>query len=251
VAAGYREIVLTGVNVGDYGRKEGTDLPDLLRALVRIPGLDRLRISSIEPNLLSDEILELVAGNGTLCRHFHVPLQSGSDPILRAMRRRYTTAQYAERIEAIRRLIPDAGIGVDVIVGFPGESEADFAATHRFLESLPVSYLHIFTYSERPNTPAASRPKRVEPALRFRRSAILRQLGEKKRREFHASSLGRTLPVLLESDEGNGCRCGYSDTYVRVAVPAESAQANTLVDVLVTGVDSKGCSGRVLGENRR
>ncbi len=246
--AGYREIVLTGVNVGDYGRKDGTDLLALLRALVDVEGLDRLRISSIEPNLLTDGILDFVAAHPVMCRHFHIPLQSGSDDILHGMRRRYTTAQYASRIAAVRERVPDCGIGVDVIVGFPGETDRAFEATHRFLEDLPVSYLHVFTYSERRNTPAALRPGRVEPKERFRRSEILRLLGEKKKRAFQERMVGRVLPVLFESDEGDGCRCGFTDNYVRVGVPAGEAAGNTIVPVAITGVTGGRCDARVVQE---
>lgn len=247
--AGYREIVLTGVNVGDYGRKEGTDLPALLQALVEVEGLERIRISSIEPNLLSDDIIAFVASHPVMCRHFHIPLQSGSDAILHGMRRRYTTAQYAARIAAVRERLPECGIGVDVIVGFPGESDREFEETHRFLDGLPVSYLHVFTYSERRNTPAASRPGRVEPKERFRRSEVLRLLGEKKKRAFQERMVGNVLPVLFETDEGDGCRCGLTDNYVRVGIPAGDATGNTIVPVAITGVSAGRCDGRVVKES--
>lgn len=246
--AGYREIVLTGVNVGDYGRKDDTDLLALLRALVGVEGLDRLRISSIEPNLLTDDIIDFVAAHPVMCRHFHIPLQSGSDEILRGMRRRYTIAQYASRIAAVRDRLPECGIGVDVIVGFPGETETGFEATHRFLEDLPVSYLHVFTYSERRNTPAAYRPMRVEPKERFRRSEVLRLLGEKKKRVFHERMVGTVLPVLFETDEADGCRCGFTDNYVRVGIPAGEAAGNAIVPVTITGVTGGRCDARVVKE---
>jgi threonylcarbamoyladenosine tRNA methylthiotransferase MtaB len=244
--AGYREIVLTGVNVGDYGRKDGTDLLALLRSLADVEGLDRLRISSIEPNLLTDAIIDFVASHPVMCNHFHIPLQSGADEVLRGMRRRYTAAQYASRVAAVRKRLPECGIGVDVIVGFPGETEQEFEATHRFLVDLPISYLHVFTYSERRNTPAASRPMRVEPKERFRRSQVLRQLGEKKKRAFHERMVGRVLTVLFETDEGDGCRCGFTDNYVRVGVPAGEAAGNTIVPVAITGVAGGRCDAHVL-----
>lgn len=244
-AAGYREIVLTGVNVGDYGRKHGADLLALLRGLAEIEGLDRLRISSIEPNLLTGEIIDFVAAHDVMCKHFHIPLQSGSDDILRAMRRRYTAAQYAGRVRAVLERIPDCGIGADVITGFPGETDLHFEETRRFLADLPVSYLHVFTYSERPNTPAAGSARHVEPKVRSRRSAILRELGGRKKRAFHERMIGRTLPILVESEEGEGCRCGYTDNYVRVAVPADTAPANTIVPVVIVGVADGCCTGVV------
>jgi len=245
IAEGYREIVLTGVNVGDYGRKDGTDLATLLRSLERLEGLERIRISSIEPNLLTDEIIEFVASRGVMCRHFHIPLQSGSDDILRGMRRRYTAGRYAERIRAVREHIPDCGIGVDVIVGFPGETDAHFDETCEFVGDLPISYLHVFTYSERPDTPAARSGSHVDPAVRAERSRRLRGIGLAKKLDFYACMVGQTVPVLLEDDEQDGCRCGFTGNYVRVAVPAGEAPGNSIVDVAITGLDDDRCTGRV------
>ncbi len=245
VAEGYREIVLTGVNVGDYGRKSGTSLAELLRALADIEGLSRIRISSIEPNLLSDEIIGFVAGHDAMCRHFHVPLQSGSDEVLRAMKRRYTASQYERRIRAVTERIPDCGIGVDVIVGFPGETDRHFRETCAFVADLPVSYLHVFTYSERPGTPASQFASSIDPAVRAERSRILRGIGLAKKRDFYARMVGRTVPVLLEADEDNGCRCGFTGNYVRVTVPASAAPANAIVDVDITGLGTDRCTGRV------
>jgi threonylcarbamoyladenosine tRNA methylthiotransferase MtaB len=245
VAGGYREIVLTGVNVGDYGRKSGTDLAALLRALALVGGLQRLRISSIEPNLLTDEIIGIVASHGVMCRHFHVPLQSGSDEILRGMRRRYSAGRYAERIRAVVERIPDCGIGVDVIVGFPGESDGDFLATCALVADLPLSYLHVFTYSERPDTLAARAASAVDPGVRAERSRVLRGIGLRKKQEFYNRMVGKTVPVLLEADEEDGCRCGFTGNYVRVAVPAGDAPGNSLVDVVLTGLGEDKCMGRV------
>ena len=225
VAQGYREIVLTGVNVGDYGRTSGTNLLSLLRALESVPGLRRLRISSIEPNLLTDEIIQAAASSSVLCPHFHIPLQSGDDTVLRRMRRRYTVADYAARVHAVRRILPDAGIGVDVIVGFPGETEAQFERTARFLTELPVSYLHVFTYSARPDTPAAGYPDQVSPRERQRRNAVLRSIGEMKRLSFHETLLGRTVQVLLENEVRDGRRMGLAPNYARVAVEAVAGPA--------------------------
>ena len=245
VAQGYKEIVLTGVNVGDYGRKIGTHLAELLRALVCFRGLERLRISSIEPNLLDDEILSLVAAEKKLCKHFHIPLQSGSDEILRLMRRRYTTGHYRELIERIRSRIPNCGIGVDVIVGFPGETDRHFEQTHLFLSELPVSYLHVFTYSERPNTPAATYNRQVEPRIRFKRNEDLRILGQKKRHAFYRSMLGRSTDVLLEGNVQNGMRFGWTDNYVRVALPADGTVENAIVRVRITGMQDEYCEARL------
>jgi threonylcarbamoyladenosine tRNA methylthiotransferase MtaB len=250
VEEGYREIVLTGVNVGDYGKKTGGSLLELLRTLARVEGLERIRISSIEPNLLTDEIIDFVASTPVMCKHFHVPLQSGSDDILRAMRRRYTTAQYAGRIEAIRRRIPECGIGVDVITGFPGETEARFEETLGLLTCLPVSYLHVFTYSERERTPAAASTGRVEPRIRFRRTEDLRLLGAKKKEAFHRSLIGTTVRVLVESESSAGLREGLTDAYARVAFGGGSPAQNSFVDVLVEKADAERGTG-ILVEGRR
>lgn len=247
VARGYREIVLTGVNVGDYGRKSGTDLASLLRALSGVAALERLRVSSIEPNLLTDEIIAIVAGGGVMCSHFHVPLQSGSDEVLREMRRRYTAGRYAERIRRVRERIPDCGIGVDVIVGFPGETDRQFRETCAFVADLPVSYLHVFTYSERPDTPASRAASPVEPAVRAERSRILRGIGLRKKQEFYRRMVGHTVPVLLEADVENGCRCGFTGNYVRVEVPAAGLKVNSIVEVAISGVRDDRCTGRVRG----
>jgi threonylcarbamoyladenosine tRNA methylthiotransferase MtaB len=248
VESGYREIVLTGVNVGDYGRKTGSSLARLLRELGRVDGLDRIRISSIEPNLLTDEIIDTIGSEAKLCHHVHVPLQSGSDPILAAMRRRYTAAFYRRRIESAREALPDCGIGVDVIVGFPGETDELFAETKRFLADLPVTYLHVFTYSERPKTPAATRDHQVHHALRQQRNTALRMLSERKRREFHASLVGRVMPVLLESADERGIRRGWTGNYAAVAVNAGGTLPNAILPVKITAVGDEECIGEPAGE---
>jgi threonylcarbamoyladenosine tRNA methylthiotransferase MtaB len=252
VRQGYREIVLTGVNVGDYGRKSRRTLLELLGELVRLEGLARLRISSIEPNLLTREVIEFVAAEPVMCKHFHIPLQSGTDPILRAMRRRSTTSAYRALIEHIRSVLPEAGIGADVIVGFPGESDADFDATYAFLQNLPVSYLHVFTYSERPRTPAASMGASVDPHTRHRRNALLRELSRKKRRGFYESMLGKSVPVLMEGDCENGLRFGFTDNYVRVGVPEGAVEQNEIVRVKLEAIEDGICRGvcEVPGELR-
>jgi threonylcarbamoyladenosine tRNA methylthiotransferase MtaB len=243
VRAGYREIVLTGVNVGDFGKKSGTSLENLIRELESLQGLDRIRISSIEPNLLTESLIDRVATSRTLCKHFHIPLQSGSDDVLRGMRRRYTTAQYRDLILSIRRKIPGAGIGVDVITGFPGETEEHFAETYAFLNELPVSYLHVFTYSERPNTPATEMGEQVEPKIRFRRNEMLRILGQKKKQAFCESLVGQTVRVLAEGDVDNDIRFGFTDNYVRVGFPHELCGENELISLTIAGVRDLVCTG--------
>jgi threonylcarbamoyladenosine tRNA methylthiotransferase MtaB len=246
VRQGFKEIVLTGVNVGDYGRKTGTSLLALLESLSGIAGLERLRISSIEPNLLTSDIIRFVATTPVMCKHFHIPLQSGDDAILGLMRRRYTTARYAEVVHRIKEEVPDCGIGVDVIVGFPGEREEHFGNTCRFLSELPVSYLHVFTYSERPDTPAAAFANHVEPRVRFKRNEALRNIGARKRRVFHEHMLGRSLQVLLEGDVEGDHRLGFTDNYIRVAVPARGTEANSLVTVELVGIEGDRCMGRLV-----
>lgn len=241
VSQGYKEIVLTGVNVGDYGKKDGANLFALVRELVKIENLERLRISSIEPNLLTDELLAFVAAEKKMMNHFHIPLQSGSDEILRLMRRRYTTRYYDELLHRIKQAIPDCGIGVDVIVGFPGETERHFEETRRFLTEIPASYLHVFTYSERPNTPASSFGNAVEPRTRFMRSEIVRMLGRKKKHAFYRTMIGRTVPVLMEGEVEDGMRFGFSENYVRIGVPANEADENTIVGAKVTDVRDGFC----------
>lgn len=240
---GYREIVLTGVNVGDFRSPDG-DFPTLLGAMETIPGIDRVRISSIEPNLLSEEIIDRVAGSSVLCDHFHLPLQSGADAVLRRMKRRYTSADYREVIAKVRSRIPDCGIGADVIVGFPGETDELFEETLSFLESLPVSYLHVFTYSERAHTPAAEFHPVVPRAVRRERNAVLRALGERKRKEFHRSLLGKRVPVLTEGTVGSGLRFGLTEQYCRVGVPADAAPENAVIHVDIIRAAEDHCVGR-------
>ena len=251
VQQGFKEIVLTGVNVGDYGRKIESDLLTLLRALTAVKGLHRIRISSIEPNLLTKELRDFIAEHPAVCRHFHIPLQSGSDSVLRRMRRRYTTVTYRELIQRVREQFPDAGIGADVITGFPGETDGEHEATYRFLVDLPVSYLHVFTYSERPNTPAATHRNPVPPAIRARRNEQLRILGQRKRALFAGQHVGRTVTVLTETSVEDGFRFGFTDSFLRVGVPAAAAEENEIIDVHVTGVVQDHCIGEVNGYERK
>ena len=250
VAHGYKEIVLTGVNVGDYGRKIGTNLTSLLEALASIDGLERIRISSIEPNLLTDELITFMISSEKICNHFHIPLQSGSDDVLKGMRRRYLTARYPRGVETIKEKCPDAGIGVDVIVGFPGETEALFGETYQFLLELPVTYLHVFTYSERPNTPAEHFDGVVEPRVRFTRNKMLRILSKKKKRQFYEMMLGRTLPVLFEADPDQARMVGWTENYVRIGIKTDFALVNQVVPVRINAVDGDICIGEPAREGQ-
>jgi threonylcarbamoyladenosine tRNA methylthiotransferase MtaB len=246
VAAGYREIVLTGVNVGDYGRRSGTSLLALLGELVELDGLERIRISSIEPNLLTNELLALWVRNPKLCKHFHIPLQGGNDDILRSMRRRYLTDLYGNRIATIRGLFPDAGIGADVIVGFPGETDELFSKTYKFLVDLPISYLHVFTYSERPKTPALSFDGSVEPRIRAERSEMLRILSSRKRDVFHRSFLNSIVDVLFEDRTADGHWSGLTREYIRLKVRSSSELANQILPVRILKTEGEHCTGELV-----
>jgi threonylcarbamoyladenosine tRNA methylthiotransferase MtaB len=248
VRHGYKEIVLTGVNVGDYGQKIGTSLLSLLECIEQIEGLERVRISSIEPNLISSELIRFIRDSDRICHHFHIPLQSGNDEILKLMRRRYLTTYYREVIDTIKDEIPDAGIGADVIVGFPGETESHFEKTYGFLVELPLSYLHVFTYSERPNTLAATLPGGIQPTERARRSEMLRILSAKKRRRFYESFFGRTVRVLLEGTVEGDYRVGHTNNYIRVGVPKASAAENEIIDVNIREVKDWLCIADVARE---
>ncbi len=231
VASGYQEIVLTGVNTGDYGVKDGSSFYDLLIQLHHVRGLKRLRISSIEPNLLTDQIITLAADSDRLMPHFHVPLQSGSDEILGKMRRRYRSALYRDRVAQILSAMPDAGIGVDVIVGFPGETEQHFMETYDFLHALPVQYFHVFTYSERDNTPAADYGSPVPVEERRHRTRMLRTLSEKKTADFARRYRGTVRPVLFESERLDGTVQGFTDNHIRVSTKAQKGLAEKIADV--------------------
>ena len=233
---GVREIVLTGVNLGDFGRRRSgsetaeEDFLGLCQALDRVEGIDRFRISSIEPNLLSPEIIEHVAASRRFMPHFHIPLQSGSDRILGLMRRRYRRALYVERIAHIRAVMPHAGIGVDVITGFPSESEDDFRETFDFLHELDVSYLHVFTYSERDDTKALDIKPVVPMQARQDRNKTLRNLSYMKLRHFTERHAGQTRPVLFEHQDRDGMMEGYTDNYIRVRTPYRRDWVNQIVD---------------------
>lgn len=245
-AMGYREVVLTGVNVGDYGKKEGTTLRALLQELEGVEGIERIRVSSIEPNLLTDDLLSYWLSSRKVCRHFHIPLQNGTDGMLRSMRRRYTAEQYRDLIWSIRKADPDAGIGADVIVGFPGETEDVFERNFEFIHALPVSYLHVFTYSERPNTPSIVFPGRIEPRVRFSHSDRLRVLGQMKRSEFGRTQAGSVRPVLIEGTIENNRLSGYTDNYVRVEVPYHPSLENAVAEVRIGPFNGDACEGEIV-----
>jgi len=238
-----REIVLTGINIGDYGKGSSETFFDLIQQLDLLDGIDRIRISSIEPNLLTNEIIEFCASSKKFMPHFHVPLQSGSDKILGAMRRRYKRDLYVNRVTRIKQTIADACIGVDVIVGFPGETEKDFLDTYNFLNELDISYLHVFTYSERPNTDAIEMSEIISKEIRRERSKMLHILSDKKRRFFHDQFISKYRPVLFESMK-NGKLSGHTDNYIQVQMEGGSELINSihsikLVDNHGTVVDGK------------
>lgn len=238
--AGAKEVVLTGVNIGDFGHGTGENLIDLLRQLDLVEGIERFRISSIEPNLLTDEIIHFVAESKKFVPHFHIPLQSGSDNVLTAMRRRYRTDLYKDRVETIKRLMPNACIGVDVIVGFPGESDSDFNDTYLFLRDLDVSYLHVFTYSERPNTTALRIDAVVPMETRHQRNKMLRILSDKKQHAFYQSQLESTSEVLFESEEDGGQMYGFTKNYLKVKTPFDESLINKIKTVKIESIDRDG-----------
>lgn len=243
---GIKEIVLTGVNIGDYGKgefgnkKHEHTFLDLISELDKVEGIERIRISSIEPNLLKDESIELVAKSKRFVPHFHIPLQSGSDDLLKLMKRRYLTKLYTDRIAKIREVMPDSCIGVDVIVGFPGETEEKFLETYNFLNELPISYLHVFTYSERENTEAAEMQGVVPIPERKQRSKMLRILSEKKKMAFYRTQIGKTLPVLWEHENKNGVMYGFTENYVRVQKPFDENSINTIETLKLNKIESDG-----------
>ncbi|MFK7755363.1 MAG: tRNA (N(6)-L-threonylcarbamoyladenosine(37)-C(2))-methylthiotransferase MtaB [Flavobacteriales bacterium] len=230
-ATAAKEIVLTGVNIGDFGNGSDENFSDLIHQLDTLNGIDRLRISSIEPNLLSDEIIKFCAASEKFVPHFHIPLQSGSDTILTSMRRRYKTELYKNRISLIKKLMPECSIGVDVIVGFPGETEEEFEKTYEFLHALPISYLHVFSYSERPNTTAVRKKDIIPKATRLERSKRLRILSSKKQRSFYQSFEKEVLPVLFESENHEGFIRGFTTNYLKVQVPYDENLINQIKEV--------------------
>ena len=248
LATRYTEVVLTGINLGRWGR----DLParprfvELLRRLLEETAVAKLRLSSVEPMDWSNDLLALMASSDRICKHVHIPLQSGSDQILKAMRRRYRVRHYADRLERARRLMPWASIGADVMVGFPGETESDFAATRQFIEDMPFTYLHVFTYSARPGTPAAEHGDQIPPAVKKQRSRILRELIASKNLAFRGSLLGRSFSaVTLESQDEQGTRA-LTDNYIPVTIDGEHLDAGRLVDVEITRCREQSTGARLL-----
>ncbi len=247
-AGGQQEIVITGVNTGDFGRTTGESFADLLRALSQVEGIKRYRISSIEPNLLTDEILEICSASPKFQPHFHIPIQSGSNRILKLMRRRYTAERFRERIEAVRQVMPDAFIGIDVIVGFPSESEEDFMNTYNLLADLKPSFLHIFPFSERANTPAVDLPNKVQPSIAAQRVKRLEELSAKLHYDFCSRMVGRRVEVLVESTERNGTMSGFTGNYVKVKLPYDRAFINKIVEAEIYDIEPSGdVLGRIIG----
>jgi len=249
VSQGYKEIILTGVNVGDYGKSFEIDFYQLLKKLVSVEGDFRIRISSIEPNLLTDEIIALTLSTEKLCKHFHIPLQSGNDKILRLMQRRYTTEDYKILISKLNNIDPEIGIGVDVITGFPGETEEDYRETYDFLRELEISYLHVFTYSERPDTKAVSLPGKVGNEEKKRRSSLLRILSDKKRFAFQEKFVGKKERVLFEEANDKGIIKGFTSNYIRVFHPFMDNLQNQFTEVTIEKVFGNYCNATVEGEN--
>ena len=243
---GIKEIVLTGVNIGDYGKGEFGNKKhehtffELVQALSKVEGLERVRISSIEPNLLKNETIDFVAQSDNFVPHFHIPLQSGSNQLLKLMRRRYMKELYVDRVEHIKSKMPNACIGVDVIVGFPGETDDLFLETYEFLNALDISYLHVFSYSERPNTVAAQMEHKVPKEVRTKRSKMLRGLSSKKRRAFYESQLGSVQTVLFEGENKEGYIHGFTPNYVKVKTPWNPNLVNTTHEVLLKQIDEDG-----------
>lgn len=258
-ASGVKEIVLTGVNIGDFGygktidgdekKRKEDNFFDLIKELDKVEPIERFRISSIEPNLLKDEIISFVSESKRFVPHFHIPLQSGSNKILKMMKRRYLRELYSERVSKIRSLMPDCCIGVDVIVGFPGETAEDFIETYNFINGLDISYLHVFTYSERANTEAIELPNSVNMAERKRRNKMLRILSAKKLRAFYEKQKGKSLSVIFETENKNGFMYGFTQNYVKVKLPYDQSLCNHPVEVTIHDFDEEGDMNCTLVEN--
>lgn len=249
VDAGYGEVVLTGVHLGDYGVDLGaTSLLDALEAIEQVEGLERFRVSSIEATFVTDAMIDFFASSEKFCRHLHVPLQSGDDGILKAMRRPYTRTQYIDLIEKLASQIPDIGVGGDVMVGFPGESDAAFQNTYDLIAHHPMTYLHVFPYSPRGKTPAARMPDQVDAQVKKQRGSALRALGEEKVSAFQKRFLGQTLPVLFEGRRGNGLLNGLTDNYIRVMAPGPDAACDQVVDVRLDCVEDGVVMGQIVAE---
>ena len=237
VAGGQKEIVITGVNTGDFGRTTGESFADLLRALDKVEGVERYRISSIEPNLLTDEIIDICSRSSKFQHHFHIPIQCGSNKILALMRRRYTVEKFADRIAAVKKAMPDAFIGIDVITGFPGETDEDFASSRDFLASIEPAFLHIFPFSERANTPAVDLPNKVQSSVSTARVKELEALSETLHYKFCSAALGSVASVLFESTERGGFMTGFTGNYIKVKVPYNRKYINQIVNVRLLSIE--------------
>jgi threonylcarbamoyladenosine tRNA methylthiotransferase MtaB len=235
-----KEVVLTGVNLGDFGVQNGETFYDLLLELDKIEGIDRYRISSIEPNLLEDRIIEFVSTSNKVMPHFHIPLQSGSNTILKSMRRKYERELYVDKVQKIKRLMPQCSIGVDVIVGYPGETDEEFIETYNFIRDLDVSYLHVFPYSERAQTTAAKLKDKVHQFKRNERTEMLRILSEKKKQAFYHSQLNTSHKVLFENEEKNGKMYGFTDNYIKVEADYDPLLINEITEVMLNDVNAEG-----------
>jgi len=244
---GYKEIILTGVNIGDFGKGTNENLFDLIKALNKVKGIERYRISSIEPNLITDEIIRFSTKSGKFLPHFHIPLQSGSDKILKLMKRRYNTDLFRSKIDRINELIPDVFLGIDVIVGFPGETDEDFNNTYRFLESLNISFLHVFSYSVRPGTPAENMPGKVSAKdIKFR-SEKLHQLSDKKHKAFYERFIGTKHKVLFEGAKHGNSMFGFTENYIKVEVPYDEKLINEIKNINITSINKHGnMSGEII-----
>jgi threonylcarbamoyladenosine tRNA methylthiotransferase MtaB len=240
VSRGVKEIVITGVNIGDFGKTTGESFPALMKELVKVQGIERFRISSIEPNLLTDELIELTATNDKILPHFHIPLQSGCDKILGLMRRRYTRDIFSSRVKMVREKLPLSGIGADVIVGFPGESDSDFEDTYSFLDNTSLSYLHVFTFSERPGTLAEQLPEKVVFNDKEKRSKRLIALSKKKNLIFNTLNIGQITDVLFEKTRSEGFITGFTSNYIRVEYPWEARLAGQIKKVRINELSSSG-----------
>ncbi|NQV01417.1 MAG: MiaB/RimO family radical SAM methylthiotransferase, partial [Bacteroidia bacterium] len=239
--SGVKEIVLTGVNIGDFGKHNNETFFQLISSLEKESVIPRIRISSIEPDLLHDEIIDLVGSSQKFLPHFHIPLQSGCDRTLKAMKRKYSTQLYANRVEKIRTQMPYACIAADVIVGFPGESEEDFRETHTFLEQIPISYMHVFSYSRRENTLASSSVENIPKDERKHRSELLHQLSDRKKTSFYQSNQGKKANVLFESDNKEGMMHGFTENYIKVKTPYDPGLVNEIRSVRLEELDSDMC----------
>jgi len=246
---GCKELVLTGINIGDFGRKNGESLFELLDALQYYDNIDRIRLSSIEPNLLNDDILDLFAGSKLFMPHFHIPLQAGTDKMLKLMNRKYNTQLFAEKVKAIREKIPHACIATDIITGFPGEDEKDFEEGYQFLEGTGISYMHVFTYSERSNTKASEMKPIVEPDVKKYRSMKLHRLSEIKKTQFYQDHMGRVCDVLFESEIQDGYLTGFTDNYIRVKTQYMEELKNSIRTVRILKMDKDGvCQSELIND---